>query len=79
MIILFVYLIVVAVTWVYAGVLTGQQFARTQKANPQMPIAINWVSVFFQGLTWIAFWSSLVGEKLEKRRRPDKKIVMDKS
>jgi hypothetical protein len=61
-----VYLIGVVVTWMYAGYNTGRQFHKVVKANPSQPVNINWMSVFYQGLTWVGFWASLVGETMEK-------------
>jgi len=64
-----VYVVGVVVTWAYAGLLTGKQFYRVVKANPTAPVQINWQSVWYEGLTWIGFWASFVGERLEKRKR----------
>lgn len=64
------YAICTVITWVYAGYLTGRQFARIARANPAMPIQINWINVFFQGFVWMSFWASFVGERLEKRNSP---------
>ena len=62
-----VYLVGILVTWLYAGFLTGRQFQRFARVNPNQPIQINWVSIFYEGLSWPAFWSSFCGERMEKR------------
>ena len=65
---LIVYLIIAfLITLPYAGYLTGRHFHRFAKVNPNQPIQINWVSIFYQGLSWPAFWASFVGERLERR------------
>lgn len=64
------YVICAVFTWVYAGYLTGRQFARIARANPTMPIQINWINVFFQGLVWMSFWASFIGDNVEKRNQP---------
>jgi hypothetical protein len=65
--ILIVYLIGVVIAWLYAGYLTGRQFHRFARVNPNQPIQINWVSIFYQGLVWIGFWASFFGERIEQR------------
>ena len=69
-VVLGIYVVGVVVTLLYAGYNTGRQFRKAAKANPTVPIQINWVSVFYQGLSWPGFWASLVGEYLEKRSTP---------
>jgi len=69
-IIALLYAICTVFTWIWAGFLTGRQFARIAKANPAMPIQINWINVFFQGLVWLAFWASFAGEQIERHSSP---------
>jgi hypothetical protein len=68
------------VTWAYAGFLTGIQFSKTVRANPTANVQVNWLNVFWQGVTWVGFWASFVGEKFEKRTdiRELNKIMLDK-
>ena len=77
---LFVYALGALVTWIYAGYLTGRQFHKVLKANPTQAVQINWMSVFFQGLTWVGFWASVIGERLERRTitQPPIEAVNDK-
>lgn len=65
-----VFLMGVLITWVYAGYKTGRQFYQLARVNPSQPISINWVSVFYQGLSWPGFWASLVGEYMQRRVTP---------
>ena len=69
---LIVYLLGVVLTWVYAGYTTGIQFTQNVRAARQMGqnpgFMINYTNVFFQGLCWISFWASYVGEYIDNKR-----------
>ena len=68
------FLVGILITWLYAGYRTGRQFHQFARANPNQPIQINWVSVFYQGLSWPGFWASVVGEKMERQTKPQPNI-----
>lgn len=53
----------VIVGWVYAGWATGLEFQKVKNANPNMPIQVNWLSVFYQGIAWVAYFASLAAER----------------
>lgn len=67
-IIFLVFLAGAIAAWIYAGWQTGREFVAVKKANPQVPIQINWSSVFYQGLAWIALFASLIAERHAKSK-----------
>ena len=66
-VVLGIYVVGVVVTLLYAGYNTGRQFRKAAKANPTVPIQINWQNVCFEALGWIGFWAARLGEFVEKR------------
>lgn len=68
------YLIGCVVTALYGGFLTGRQFNKAARANPGVPINVNWLNVTYQCIVWPAFWASILGEQVERRwKGPDLK------
>ena len=66
-VVLGIYVAGIVVTLLYAGYSTGRQFRKAAKANPTVPIQINWQNVCFEALGWLGFWAARVGEFVEKR------------
>jgi hypothetical protein len=66
-VIFMVFLVGAVAAWLYAGWQTGREFIKVKAANPSVPIQINWASVFYQGLAWIALFSSLISEIIARR------------
>jgi amino acid transporter len=56
------YILGAVVGWAYAGWQTGIEFTKVKRANPTINIQVNWASVFYQGLAWIALFASLCAE-----------------
>jgi hypothetical protein len=72
MLIMMIYLIIVIVTWLYAGLISGRELAeikaRIEKGEVQPQyIQINYVNVFFQGLCWPSYWTVFIGQWLYRR------------
>jgi len=63
-----IFVVMMVITWIYAGYLTGQQYAKTVAANPHLNVQINWMNVFWQGITWVGFWASFVGERVAQKQ-----------
>ncbi len=67
-IIFLVFLAGAIAAWIYAGWQTGREFVAVKKANPNVPIQINWTSVFYQGLAWVALFTSVVAEAVARHK-----------
>lgn len=63
--ILFIYITGAVIGWAYVGWQTGKEFTKVKRANPGVGMQINWASVFYQGLVWVALFASLAAEQWE--------------
>lgn len=67
--IIIAYIIGCVLAWFYGGFQTGLEFAKAKRMGVK-GVSINWLNIFYQGLAWVGYVGTLVGEWIGGRNNP---------